>query len=83
MSGIILVISFILVVLMIISAVLMVNTPDLLVAIIASAVIDLVLAILFFVLHAPDVAITQASIMAGLTTIIFIVAIKKTERYER
>ncbi|HNB03255.1 MAG TPA: DUF4040 domain-containing protein, partial [Methanoregulaceae archaeon] len=33
-------------------------------------------------LQAPDVAISQAAIGAGLTTAIFIIAIRSTKRYE-
>lgn len=83
MSSLILVISAILVIFMIVGAVVTIHARDLLVAIIASAIVDLVLAVLFYILQAPDVAITQASIMGGLTTAIFLVVIKKTERYEQ
>ncbi len=83
MSSLILVVSAILVIFMIVGAVITIHARDLLVAIIASAIVDLVLAVLFYILQAPDVAITQASIMGGLTTAIFLVVIKKTERYEQ
>ncbi len=83
MSSLILVVSAILVIFMIVGAVVTIHARDLLVAIIASAIVDLVLAVLFYILQAPDVAITQASIMGGLTTAIFLVVIKKTERYEQ
>jgi len=33
-------------------------------------------------LHAPDVAITEAAVGAGLTTAIYIMTINKTERWE-
>jgi len=59
------------------------HTRDLLVAVVVTAVISLVAALLFYVLQAPDVAITEAAIDAGLTTVIFLVALRKTERYER
>ncbi len=83
MSSLILILSAILVIFMIVGAIVTIHARDLLVAIIASAIVDLVLAVLFYILQAPDVAITQASIMGGLTTAIFLVAIKKTERYEQ
>ncbi|RKZ01144.1 MAG: hypothetical protein DRQ10_02685 [Candidatus Hydrothermota bacterium] len=67
---------------MIVGAFVAVVTKDLLVAIVASAVVDLVLAIMFYILRAPDVAITQATIGAGLTIAIFLIALRKTERYE-
>lgn len=65
------------------AAILAAETPDLLVAIVASAVVSLVSSLLFYLLQAPDVAITEASIGAGLTTAILIMALRKTERYDR
>jgi len=44
---------------------------------------DLTLAVVFFILAAPDIAITQASVVAGLSLLIFSIAIKKTERMEK
>lgn len=55
---------------------------DLLFAVIASGVISLILSILFLILQAPDVALTEAAIGVALTTIIFIIAIRNTVRYE-
>jgi len=39
--------------------------------------------LLFLFLRAPDVALTEAAIGAGLTTYIFILTIRKTERMEK
>lgn len=55
---------------------------DLLFAVIASGVISLILSILFLILQAPDVALTEAAIGVALTTIIFIITIRNTVRYE-
>jgi uncharacterized MnhB-related membrane protein len=55
---------------------------DLLYAVIASGIISLFLSILFVILQAPDVALTEAAIGVALTTIIFIIAIRNTVRYE-
>ncbi|MFO7740608.1 MAG: DUF4040 domain-containing protein [Desulfatiglandaceae bacterium] len=55
---------------------------DLLNAVIAGAFVSLMAAILFYVLQAPDVAMAEASIGAALTTAIFVIAIKKTKRFE-
>ncbi len=82
MSPFVLYLSLLMAILMLVGALVVVVTKDLLVAVIASAVVDLVLAILFYILQAPDVAITQAAIGAGLTTAIFVVVLRKTERYE-
>ncbi len=55
---------------------------DLLYAVIATGVISLALTGLFLVLQAPDVALTEAAIGVALTTIIFIITIRNTVRYE-
>ena len=55
---------------------------DLLSAAILLGTVDLLLALLFYVLEAPDVAITQATVGAGLSTAVFLYAIRRTERYE-
>ncbi len=82
MSTLVLYTALAMAVLMLIGAMVVVVTKDLLVAVIASAVVDLILTILFFILQAPDVAITQAAIGAGLTTAIFVVVLRKTTRVE-
>lgn len=56
---------------------------DLVSAVIAAAFVSLLAALFFFLLHAPDVAMAEASIGAAVTTAIFIVAIKKTARSEK
>lgn len=55
---------------------------DLLAAAVALAAFSLVLSLEFYVLQAPDVAIAEAGIGAGLTTAIFIVAVRGTRRRE-
>jgi len=55
---------------------------DLLNAVIASYVVSLIAAVLFYLLHAPDVAIAEASIGAALVTAIFVIAIRRTRRHE-
>lgn len=57
-------------------------SKDLLVAILGSALISLIASIFFLILQAPDVAITEAAIGAGLTTGILLYAMKKAGRYE-
>jgi uncharacterized MnhB-related membrane protein len=46
-------------------------------AVVASGVISLMASIIFLVLGAPDVAMTEASIGSGLTTIVFLYALKQ------
>ena len=59
-----------------------IKLKDLLGAVILLAVMSLLLSLEFYMLHAPDVAIAQAGIGAGLTTAIFVLAIKGTKRME-
>jgi len=55
---------------------------DLLNAVIASCMVSLIAAVLFLLLHAPDVAMAEASIGAALVTTVFVIAIRRTRRYE-
>ncbi len=69
--------------LMLALAIFAVETKDLLASVVAAGFVSLVASIVYLYLQAPDVAMTEAAIGAGLTTLIFIVAIRKTERYEK
>ena len=53
---------------------------DVLGAVIIVTVVSLVAAILFLFIASPDVAITEASIGAALTTVIFVLAISRTRK---
>ena len=75
------VVSF-LVVLMLVGAVAASVFRDLISAVIAAALVSLIASILFYFLQAPDVAMAEAAIGAALTAAIFIIAIRRTERYE-
>ncbi len=68
--------------LMIGAAVYSIRQKDLLYATIATGIISLVLSVLFYLLQAPDVALTEAAIGVALTTIIFIITIRNTVRFE-
>ncbi len=72
----------ILILLMIVSAIAALVFKDLISAIIASCIVSLIAAILFYFLQAPDVAMAEAAIGAALVTGIFIIAVKKTKRFE-
>lgn len=63
-------------------AVYAVMQKDLLFATIATGIISLILSVLFFLLQAPDVALTEAAIGIALTTIIFVITIRNTSRRE-
>ena len=53
---------------------------DLLYGAIALSVTSVLSALLFFMLHAPDVAITEAAVGAGISTVIFVWVIRETQR---
>jgi len=57
-------------------------TKDLLAASMIFSVYSLVMAVIFTRLQSPDVALTEATVGAGITTILFIVTIIKTNRSE-
>lgn len=58
-------------------------SKDLLHGVIALSAISLLSALLFYILHAPDVAITEAAVGAGVSTIIFVWIIRHTERKDQ
>ncbi len=64
------------------AAIFAVHKRDLVLATVATSVISLILSAFYFILQAPDVALTEAAIGVALTTIIFIVTIKNTKRFE-
>ncbi len=67
---------------MIASAIAALIFKDLLNAVIASCIVSLIAALLFYFLQAPDVAMTEAAIGAALITGIFVIAVRRTKRYE-
>ena len=67
---------------MIILAVAAVLFKDLINAVVVCAAVSLITSILFYFLQAQDVAMAEAAIGAGLTTAIFIIAIRRTKRHE-
>ncbi len=73
---------YVLAIILIIAALFAVKQKDLLLAVIGTSVISVVLSIFFYILQAPDVALTEAAIGVALSTIIFVITIKKTERHE-
>jgi uncharacterized MnhB-related membrane protein len=76
------VLNVILVVFLIACALAVERTKDLLGAVIIFAAYSLVIAVLWLLLRAPDVALTEAAIGAGVTTILFVAVISRTRRRE-
>ena len=74
--------NVILIVFLIIAAIAVERTKDLLGAVIIFTAYSLVMALLWLLLRAPDVAMTEAAIGAGITTILFVVVISRTRRME-
>ena len=67
-------------IIMIIAAFLAIRLKNLLSAIISAGVISLLASVIYLLLAAPDVAMTEAAIGSGLTTIIFIFTLKKSKK---
>lgn len=67
-------------VIMIIAAFMAIWLKNLLAAIISAGVISLLASVIYLLLAAPDVAMTEAAIGSGLTTIIFIFTLKKIKK---
>jgi len=76
------VIEAILILLMLVAAVATSVFRDLISALVMCAAVSLLASLLFYLLDAPDVAMAEAAIGAGLTTAMFVVAVRKTKRYE-
>jgi uncharacterized MnhB-related membrane protein len=59
-----------------------IELKNLLYAVITLAGASIVLAVIFYMLQAPDIAITQAAVGAGISTVLYIIAISRTRREE-
>ena len=59
-------------------AVLAVSTRTELIGVLALALFSLVSTLLFYLLDAPDVALTEAAVGAGVTTLIFVWVLRHT-----
>lgn len=69
--------------LIVVSAALAVKARDLLMSTAFLAVMSVLLALQYYMLKAPDVAITEAAVGACLSTAIFVMAIKMTSRVDK
>ena len=76
------VLQVVILILIVVGSILAVWLKDLLASVIALAGSSLLLALQFYLLQAPDVAIAEAGVGAALTTAIFVLAIRKTQRKE-
>ncbi|NOQ92213.1 MAG: DUF4040 domain-containing protein [Flavobacteriaceae bacterium] len=72
----------VLAVLLLAAAVYSIMHRDLLFAVMGTGIVSVILSLFFYLLQAPDVALTEAAIGIALTTIIFIITIRNTSRDE-
>lgn len=69
--------------LLVITALAIVQTENLFVAVMLTSIFSLLMAANFFILDAADVALTEAAIGAGITTVIFLSALALTTEHEK
>ncbi|MGQ9474503.1 MAG: Na(+)/H(+) antiporter subunit B [Actinomycetota bacterium] len=74
--------NLVLILLLLSTAVLAVTARDLLAAVIIFSVYSLIMALMWQRLQAPDLALTEAAVGAGVTTVLFVITIFKTRRRE-
>ena len=77
MSTLVVILNVLVVLGMVVSAILAAQSEKLLSAVIALGVTGIFAAAEFLLLHAPDVAISEAAVGAALSPLIFIVTLKK------
>ena len=65
-----------------VSAIMAVKSEGILSSVICLGVTGALVALEFVILHAPDVAISEAAVGAVLSTAIFVIAIRKTTKKE-
>ncbi len=75
--------NVILIIFIIICAISVKMTKDLLSAVVIFDSYSLAMAVLWVLLKAPDIAMTEAASGAGVTTILFIAVISRTRRMEK
>jgi multicomponent Na+:H+ antiporter subunit B len=69
--------------LLIATALLVARARDLVAAVVMFSMYSLVLCLVWQHRGAPDVALTEAALGAGVTTVLFLLAIARTQRKER
>lgn len=67
-------------ILILVLAIIAIQNKNIVVAIIAAGAVSLFASILYLLLAAPDVAMTEAAIGSGLSTIIFFYVLNKIKR---
>jgi len=77
------ILSIILGIVMLVMGVYAIYAKKLSIAIISSSVLSLFASVLFLIMAAPDVAMTEAAIGSGLTTVIFFYIINKITNQQK
>jgi energy-converting hydrogenase B subunit D len=67
-------------VLLVLIALVALEIRDLIASIVLLSVFSLLSCLLFYLLHAPDVALTEAAVGTGIGTVVLIWAVFRTER---
>ncbi len=70
-------------ILSILSAIISITVKDILFSVLSLGFLSLLASILFLLMNAPDVAITEAAVGAALTTVIYLFGIRRTEREDK
>ena len=83
MSNIVAILNVLVVVGMVVSAILASHFDDLLSSVIALGTTGIFAAAAFLLLHAPDVAISEAAVGAALSPVIMIVTLRKVNRRDK
>jgi uncharacterized MnhB-related membrane protein len=69
--------------LLVVVAVITLQLKNLLAGVILLGVVSLLSCLVFFLLHAPDVALTEAAVGTGVGTVVFVWIVRRTERRDR
>ena len=77
------ILNAVIIIFLIVCAIAVEKTKDLLSAVIIFSAYSLLMSVLWLVLKTPDVALTEAVIGAGVTSLLFVAVISKTKRYEK
>ncbi|MBE0700196.1 MAG: DUF4040 domain-containing protein [Acholeplasmataceae bacterium] len=77
------ILNVIIIIFLVVCAIAVERTRDLVSAVIIFSAFSIMMSVLWLILKTPDVALTEAAIGAGVTSILFFAVISKTERYEK
>jgi uncharacterized MnhB-related membrane protein len=76
-------INVLIIIFLIVAALYIERTKDLLAAIIIFSAYSLAMSLLWLFLRTPDIALTEAAIGAGVTTVLFVAVLARTKRLEK